>query len=178
MVSLKSKIVDPSGTNDLTTESGDKQVGVLTIEQSARQDWDALDLSSQGLRALSSPLFTYDFLTRLYLDDNRLQSLHPSIGQLRNLAHLDISNNGILELPEEIGMLVNLKECLAFDNRLRILPNEIGNLFRLETLGVDGNPLDDDTRERIMRDGTKGLIEYIRETADRKTSKYVMIVSN
>ena len=170
MVSLKSKAADIAEADELAADGGDTHVGPLANDRSARQDWNALDLSSHGLRALSPLLFMYEFLTRLYLDDNRLQNLHPSIGQLRSLTHLDISNNGILELPEEIGMLVNLRECLAFDNRLRMLPSEIGNLFKLETLGVDGNPLDDETRERIMRDGTKGLITHVRETADRKTS--------
>lgn len=147
-------------------EDGDEERGRAANPNDARQDWTALDLSGQGLKALSVPLFRYEFLTKLYLDDNQLSSLGPIVGTLRRLTHLDISHNQIRELPAEIGMLVNLKELLVFNNGLQTLPDEVGNLFKLETLGIDGNPLESGLRERIMRDGTKGLISYVRETAE------------
>ena len=169
MVSLKSRVADQPPAEDALEDGEDDRMRVALSNGTSRQDWNALDLSGQGLRAISRCLFMYEFLTKLYLDDNRLPGLDPIIGQLRRLTHLDVSHNDIRELPEEIGMLVNLKELLAFDNRLETLPKQIGNLFRLDTLGIEGNPkLDDDFKERIMRDGTKGLITYIRENADRK----------
>ncbi|KAL8948128.1 MAG: hypothetical protein Q9222_005652 [Ikaeria aurantiellina] len=129
-----------------------------------RQDWDAMDLSGQGLRALSPSLFCdYIFLGKLYIDNNRLTRLHPSLGQLRSLTHLDASNNQLVEIPEEIGMLVNLKNLLLFDNNIRSLPNEIGYLYQLEMLGVDGNPLDEDLKEEIVRRGSKALVTHLRE---------------
>ncbi|KAL8726016.1 MAG: hypothetical protein Q9166_006990 [cf. Caloplaca sp. 2 TL-2023] len=129
-----------------------------------RQDWDAMDLSGQGLRALSPALFChYMFLGKLFIDNNRLTSLHPSLGQLRSLTHLDASNNQLMEIPEEIGMLVNLTSLLLFDNNITSLPNEIGYLFKLEMLGVEGNPLDEELKEEIIRRGSKALVTHLRE---------------
>lgn len=171
VVSLKSRAVDQAPGEEALEEGDEDRTQTTTNGELARQDWDALDLSGQGLKILSGALFQYEFLTKLFLDDNQLSSLGPVLGQLRRLTHLDVSHNQIRELPEEIGMLVNLKELLAFNNGLRTLPDEIGNLFRLETLGIDGNPLDNGLRERFMRDGTKDLISHIRETAEGGVSR-------
>lgn len=168
VVSLKSKLVDQTSTNDNPEEGDEERTQAVMHGEIARQDWNALDLSGQGLKIITASLFRYDFLTKLYLDHNHLSYLDSAIGQLRKLTHLDISHNQISELPEEIGMLVNLKELFLFGNGLQTLPDEAGNLFKLETLGIDGNPLDNSLKERIMRDGTKGLISHIRETAEGK----------
>lgn len=138
-----------------------------------RQDWDAMDLSGQGLRALSPSLFSdYMFLGKLYIDNNRLTHLHPAIGQLRNLTHLDASNNDLHDIPEEIGMLVNLKYLLLFDNNITLLPYEVGHLFKLEVLGIEGNPLDERLKEEIVQNGTKALVTTLREnnTGEKKRS--------
>ncbi|KAI4242073.1 MAG: hypothetical protein L6R42_011116, partial [Xanthoria sp. 1 TBL-2021] len=135
-----------------------------TTGEIRRQDWDAMDLSGQGLRALSPSLFChYMFLGKLFIDNNRLTSLHPSLGQLRSLTHLDASNNQLMEIPEEIGMLVNLTSLLLFHNKITTLPNGIGYLFKLEMLGIEGNPLDEDLMEEIIRRGSKALVTHIRE---------------
>ena len=172
MVSLKSKVVEQVPAEEAIDDRDEVRTRPIANIENTRQDWNALDLSGQGLRALSRSLFMYDFLTKLFLDDNRLPVLDPIIGQLRRLTHLDVSHNDIIHLPEEIGMLVDLKELLAFDNRLETLPREIGNLFKLEILGIEGNSkLDDGLKDRVMRDGTKNMITYIRETAERKISR-------
>ncbi|KAL9604855.1 MAG: hypothetical protein Q9219_000303 [cf. Caloplaca sp. 3 TL-2023] len=132
-----------------------------------RQDWDAMDLSGQGLRTLSPSLCRdYMFLRKLFIDNNRLTRLHPSLGQLRSLIHLDASNNHLREIPEEIGMLVNLKALLVFDNDIHSLPSEIGYLHKLEMLGIEGNPLDDDLKEEIIRRGSKALVTHLRENME------------
>lgn len=129
----------------------------------SRQTWNALDFGGQGLRALSTSLFNYLFLEKLYLNHNRLKVLPPSIGLLRKLNHLDLSGNEISELPEEIGMLTSLRRFYLFDNNLRTLPYEMGYLYRLETLGVEGNPLNATLKSQLMKQGTKGLVRYLRE---------------
>lgn len=128
-----------------------------------RQGWQALDFGGQGLRALSSSLFNYTFLDKLYLNHNKLKSLPPAIGQLQKLTHLDLSGNELTELPEEIGMLTNLNKLYLFDNNLHTLPYEMGYLYKLDTLGVEGNPLNDVLKSHIMKDGTKALIRYLKE---------------
>ena len=162
-----SKAVEQTPTEEAPEEVEEERNRAITVGEISRQDWDALDCSGQGMRAISRSIFAYEFLKKLYLDHNRLSRLDPIIGHLRNLTHLDISNNQIMQLPEEIGMLVNLKELLVFDNNLQTLPYGVGYLFKLETLGVDGNPLDEDLREHIVHHGTKSLVTYLRENAAR-----------
>ena len=162
------RVVDQIPTEESAGEGEEERNRATTIPEVTSQIWSVLDFSGQGLRMLSTQLFAYDFLTKLYLDHNRLSHLNPVIGQLRRLTYLDISNNQIMDLPEEIGMLVNLKELLFFDNNLRSLPYEIGHLYKLEMLGIEGNPLDEEIKEQIMLNGTKALVTQLRENAERK----------
>ena len=61
-------------------------------------------------------------------------------------------------------MLTNLQELLLFDNHIQTLPSELGFLYNLETLGIQGNPLDEDLKAKMMHEGTKELIVYLRES--------------
>ncbi|EEP75764.1 conserved hypothetical protein [Uncinocarpus reesii 1704] len=133
------------------------------VKDDRRQGWVSLDFGGQGLRALSNGLFHYTFLDKLYLNHNKLKTLPPSIGELKSLTHLDVSSNELTEIPEEIGMLTNLKKLLLFDNNLQTLPYELGCLYQLDTLGIEGNPLADILKSRIMQEGTKSLIKYLKE---------------
>ncbi|KAJ6099722.1 hypothetical protein N7467_001257 [Penicillium canescens] len=137
--------------------------GASGSKPASRQGWNALDFGGQGLRALTTSLFSYAFIEKLYLNSNKLKALPSAIGQLRKLTHLDLSGNDLTELPEEIGMLSNLKKLYLFDNNIRNLPYEMGYLYRLDTLGVEGNPLNDVLKSQIMKDGTKALIKYLKE---------------
>jgi CCR4-NOT transcription complex subunit 6 len=134
-----------------------------------RQDWHEMDLSGQGIRSLSMPLFNYIFLTELYIASNKIAHLPAAIGRLRALRHLDASNNQLKDLPPELGMCVYLKNLLLFDNQLTSLPNELGSLHQLEMLGIEGNRnLDPEIRSIIMEKGTKELIHQLREGAPGK----------
>ncbi|KKK15148.1 hypothetical protein P175DRAFT_0465470 [Aspergillus ochraceoroseus IBT 24754] len=137
--------------------------GVVKPKSTSRQGWHAIDFGGQGLRAISTSLFNYVFLEKLYLNHNKLKVLPPAIGQLRKLTNLDLSGNDLTELPEEIGMLTKLKQLLLFDNNIRTLPYEMGYLYRLDILGIEGNPLDDILKSQIMKEGTKALIKYLKE---------------
>ena len=161
---MLNKVTDEA-INEETIEDGKEERNrAMVTEAVRRQDWDALDFSGQGLKAISQPIFTqFKFLRKLFLDHNQLQRLDPAIGQLRLLNYLDISSNNIMAIPPEIGMLVNLKALLMFDNQINFLPMELGYLFRLEILGIDGNPLEPDYKEHISSDGTKALISTMRD---------------
>jgi CCR4-NOT transcription complex subunit 6 len=130
-----------------------------------RQDWHSMDMSGQGLRVLTSPLFRYTFLNELYIASNKISQLPAAIGKLRLLRHLDASNNLLTELPPELGMCVYLKQLLLFDNNIRTLPNELGSLYQLEMLGIEGNPLDAGMKQEIMEHGTKSLVHHLLEQA-------------
>lgn len=133
-----------------------------------RQDWNNLDLSGQGLRVLTAPVFSYTFLHELYIASNRISHLPAAIGKLRQLRHLDASNNLLTDLPPELGMCVYLKQLLLFDNQIRSLPNELGSLYQLEMLGIEGNPLEAGLKQEIMEHGTKALVVHLREQAPGK----------
>lgn len=149
--------------SDAQETTGEDCSHLVISKDEVNQRWRALDFGGQGLRALSSALFNYAFLDTLYLNHNKLKTLPPAIGQLRNLRHLDLSGNGLTELPDEIGMLTNLQKLLIFDNNLHTLPYEMGYLYHLETLGIEGNPLNEVLKSHIMKEGTKALIKYLKE---------------
>ncbi|KAJ4332467.1 Glucose-repressible alcohol dehydrogenase transcriptional effector [Ascochyta clinopodiicola] len=127
--------------------------------------WTILDFGGQNLKVITPALFNYTFLTKLYVNCNKLSYIPQSIGHLRNLTHLDLSLNNLQYLPPEIGMLVNLKQLLLFDNHLDNLPYELGSLFQLEVLGIEGNPIPDDLKQIIMEHGTSELIKHFRENS-------------
>ncbi|KAJ2809508.1 Glucose-repressible alcohol dehydrogenase transcriptional effector [Coemansia guatemalensis] len=135
-------------------------------QQPARGDgprWTELDLGGMNLRALSSALFRYTFMTKLYINHNQLTYIPPAISSLRSLEELDASGNLLSAVPPELGLCCQLKELLLFDNQITDLPCELGTLFQLETLGLEGNPLQDDIKEVLQKNGTRALIECLRE---------------
>ncbi|KAF2400091.1 transcription factor [Trichodelitschia bisporula] len=127
--------------------------------------WSELDMGGSALKTIAPTLFNYTFLTHLYLNNNRLTSVPPIIRKLKALTVLNLSINNISELPAEIGMLVNLKELLLYDNHIETLPFELGNLYQLNTLGIVGNPLNEDLLSIIKEEGTSALVKYLRENA-------------
>ncbi|KAL2074190.1 hypothetical protein VTL71DRAFT_7968 [Oculimacula yallundae] len=144
-------------------ESTEHALGRMTNQPTKqRQEWYNIDLSGQGLRVLSEPMFKYEFLRDLYVASNKLSKLPASIRHLRSLQHLDASNNLLTELPPELGMCVFLKRLLVFDNSIQTLPNELGSLFNLEVLGIEGNPLAANLKQEIMEKGTQSLIEKLQ----------------
>lgn len=171
----KDGVVSLKGPQQRSTEEGpinqDERDLTLVNGPASRQDWNALDMSGQGLRALSNPLFDhFTFLTKLYLDNNYLHYVSPSICSLRLLTLLDLSNNGLMLLPPEIGMLINLRELYLFDNKIRDIPLEIGYLCKLELLGIDGNTgLDEELKDIMVQQGTKALVEHLRENIEGRT---------
>lgn len=128
------------------------------------EPWTGLDLGGIKLRTLSTALFSFTHVTSLYINHNSLTSLPSAISQLRQLTLLDATANELTSIPPEIGVLCKLKDLLLFDNHLTTLPPEIGTLYLLETLGIEGNPLEDRLKKIIAEDGTKALITQLRDS--------------
>lgn len=112
-----------------------------------------------------SKLWSWRFLVNLYLNHNQLTSLPPGIRYLRQLEHLDVSGNALTSLPPEIGMLSSLKEFYLFDNHITTLPPQMGFLFALQTLGVEGNPLESSLKAMIQNQGTRAVIVWLRDNS-------------
>ncbi|KAL7424531.1 Glucose-repressible alcohol dehydrogenase transcriptional effector [Cryptotrichosporon argae] len=125
--------------------------------------WSGIDMGGIKLRALSPALFCYTHLTHLYVNHNALTSLPPAIGNLRQLQLLDATDNQLTAIPPEVGLLCKLKELLLFDNNITTIPGELGTLYNLETLGIDGNPLEERFRKLLAEEGTSALVAHLRD---------------
>lgn len=138
----------------------------LTVTTPRDSTWNSLDMGGVNIKNIpsSSGLFTFTFLTNLFLNHNSLTSVPPEIAKLRHLTLLDLSGNNLMSVPPELGMLTMLKELYLFDNHLVTLPCELGSLHQLATLGVEGNPLEAVMKNIIQKDGTPALVSYLRDS--------------
>jgi len=80
-------------------------------------------------------------LTSLRLNDNRIATLPPEIGQLRQLQYLFLHANQLSSLPAEIGQLVELQQLFLHNNQLTALPSQIGQLVALKGIILSNNKL-------------------------------------
>lgn len=136
-------------------------------EEINKQFWTSLDLSGQGIPSLSLKVCNYDFLQRLFLCHNKLEVVPKSITKLSQLKVLDLSSNMLKELPEEIGLLYRLRYFFFFDNNISFLPKKFGSLFQLDFMGIEGNPLDEETRVLMAKEGTHAVIQNLRDKMPR-----------
>lgn len=83
-------------------------------------------------RALKNPESVY----KLNLRRNKISSIAPEIGKLKNLEVLIISGSRIKSLPKEIENCKKLKSIIANSSSLEELPSSLGNLENLRTLKV------------------------------------------
>lgn len=140
----------------------------IRLEVNVKQSWTGLDISNYGVMNLSPKLFNFNFLSRLYINGNKLQELPSSISQLKFLRILDASNNLLTSLPEDLGLLFNLKYLYVFDNNLSTIPFEFGNLFELDFLGIEGNPsMDQDLVSLVAKKGARGLTIFLRDNCPK-----------
>ncbi|CAO3651164.1 unnamed protein product [Mucor hiemalis] len=170
-VSSTVTITDPNNPNSnkifnrmdsiATSTNNDKQSS--SSQQS--QTWTTLDIGGMGLKQFSPTLCSYSFLTVLYMNHNNLTHLSSDISKLVNLKTLDCSGNKLTTLPPELGLLTNLRDLLLFDNNLTSLPSEMGMLYQLEMLGLEGNPIQSDIKNILMKEGTQAVIISLRENA-------------
>ena len=153
---------------DGENDPADRRIPHSIAREAKRQDWHNMDMSGQGLRNLAPELFKYKFLKELFIASNKLTRIPKMIGELRALQLLDASYNQLTELPAELGMCTYLKHLLVFNNNIQDLPYELGSLHLLEMLGIEGNPLEHNTKQEIMEKGTKSLVAALREGAPGK----------
>ncbi len=131
--------------------------------RSFEDHWSTLDVGGLGVLNVSLTLFRYTFLTQLLLNDNRLLFIPKEISLLKELKVLVLSNNRLTQLPSSLGMCFNLVELLFFDNQISQLPMELGTLYMLETLGMDGNPIVEPIMSLFHKEGTVGVIAFLRD---------------
>ncbi|CAM8970415.1 unnamed protein product [Rhodiola kirilowii] len=64
-------------------------------------------------------------LSSLFLRQNQITSIDPSIGNCKYLLELHLSSNLLSEIPETVGNLQNLKELYLSNNGLKAVPNTL-----------------------------------------------------
>ena len=136
-----------------------------TANKRPENTWTSLDMGGLNIKNIprTSGLFSFKFLINLYLNHNALTNVPAEIAKLRHLELLDLSGNNLSTLPHELGMLTHLKEFYVFDNNLSTIPPQFGSLHQLQTLGIEGNPLDPNLKSIVQKDGTPALISYLRD---------------
>lgn len=97
-----------------------------------------LDLSMRSIRtwpeAVNSPV-----VERLYLNDNYLRTIPPSIKGARNLIYLDLARNQIESLPQQLFDLPYLHGLSLTGNRLTQLGPAFAEMTPLKILDVSNN---------------------------------------
>ena len=82
-------------------------------------------------------------LSKLNMDKNHFVNLFTEIGNLRKLEYLSIAKNPLSNLPATVGQLQELKYLDARECNLKKLPSELWLCFRLDTLNVSSNLLEE-----------------------------------
>ena len=100
-----------------------------------------VDLSGNQLRRFPAHVCSFQELVKLYLSDNRLNSLPPELGQLQNLQILALDFNNFKALPQVVCTLKQLCILYLGNNKLCDLPRELSLLQNLRTLWVEANYL-------------------------------------
>ncbi|WP_414553320.1 COR domain-containing protein [Anabaena sp. CCY 0017] len=121
------------------------------IQSAAKKEARELDLAGHRLTFLPPAIEQLIHLETLILGKwdideeqprgNKLKSLPPEIGSLKNLKSLNLSYTEITELPPEIGQLSHLQTLKIHYSKLSVLPPEIGRLVNLENLDCSFNNL-------------------------------------
>lgn len=107
------------------------------------------DLRNQGIAILPPFIFEKTRLKELYISENNLQSLPPSIKDLVNLEILDVSKNplkvkdsdDVTCFPIEMRFLKNLKYLNISECNLRYIPSVIWLIVSIENLNISRNKI-------------------------------------
>ncbi|TNN08268.1 Leucine-rich repeat-containing protein isoform 1 [Schistosoma japonicum] len=121
----------------------------------------SLDLKKCNLKEIPSRILKLPKLQKLYISDNCLNSITPSIlTALSQLYWLDLRNNYLTCIPAEIKHLKELRTLLLDDNKIRILPPELGLLQNLSVLHHRNNPIEFPSNE-VLSGGTKHVLKFL-----------------
>ncbi|TKY84717.1 hypothetical protein EX895_005797 [Sporisorium graminicola] len=153
-----------SATPNGATSTSSNSAGAGSGATKDKQTWSTIDMGGLALKNIANEVYRYSFLTSLFINHNALTTISADIVKLRHLTVLDASGNKLAAVPPELGMLTSLRELFLFDNNLTTLPPELGTLHQLEMLGVEGNPMQDNLRTLLQREGTGAVIAYLRDS--------------
>ena len=131
----------------------ERDKGRLRLKEELLSKVRQMDLSYQGMPITWRLYELSDFisLSKLDLSHNELHETPEAIGSLPSLTHLFLNDNYLSSLqPEIIRRLVNLQELDLRNNKFNDFSLDITELSCLQRLSVQGNPLKDDEKRKLM----------------------------
>jgi len=136
-----------------------------------------LDLRSNRLTTLPEAVTRLTNLTTLDLSYNQLTTLPEAVTRLTNLIELYLRNNLFAEIPEPLYAMSQLKVLLLGDlwagdpelkvlrNSIKVVPRKIVELENLQTLELEGNPIETPPPEVAFK-GIEAIRDYYRQIAE------------
>ncbi|MBD3229047.1 MAG: TIR domain-containing protein, partial [Candidatus Lokiarchaeota archaeon] len=130
-----------------------------------------LNLRGNELERLPESFSNLESLEKLNISKNKLIELPESFGTLKVLKHLFLNNNKLSNLPETMGNLNETLETLYLKgNEFKNIPAIIWPLKKLVNFNLDGDTLDDDSKELLSgemnRERIRLILDYCRKRAN------------
>ncbi|APC16111.1 hypothetical protein BLL42_10365 [Pseudomonas frederiksbergensis] len=124
--------------------TGEVDLDNIGDPQGQRIDLSDMDLQSQ-LDELPPLTANFDHVTYLDLSSTGIEdNANGFLRHFRRLRTLILGDNDLVELPENLGRMVNLTVLDLSDNLIALDPpavSQLSRLTRLQSLGLEGNPL-------------------------------------
>lgn len=116
--------------------------GVLVARKTGKLDWNGLGLMSLDSLVVMLPDGDAALVEELYLDDNLLVVLHPSVlYELQNLQVLRCCRNYLTSVHPSLGTFCKRLEQLTLDgNSFSTVPHTLGTLTKLISVSFDACP--------------------------------------
>ena len=113
----------------------------LSAQPSFTQKLPVLDRANKDLISIDKDICDRDWLTKLYLFQNRITAVPPEIKNLKNLTVLDLSYNRLTSLPPESCELTMREELLLVGCRLALFPKGMEKLKSLKKIDLTSNKM-------------------------------------
>jgi len=102
---------------------------------------EKLYLRNRKLKNIPGELFKLSNLEILYIDQNEIETIPPSISNLTKLRELYLFNNKIKILPDEMFKLPNLEIIDLSSNEIEAIPPSISSSTKLKELYIGNNKI-------------------------------------
>lgn len=100
-----------------------------------------LILSDNRLRVIDNQIKNYKQITRLALNDNRIESISSDIEYCSNINWIDLTRNKLKELPLEFGNLTKITGLGLSENNFESIPEAVYKLVNLRKFGFFSNKI-------------------------------------
>lgn len=117
-----------------------------------------LQLTRNNLNGrIPSSISSLKRLTYIHLANNKISSVSPEMGLLKNVKELNLSNNLLESLPDQFFDMTGLVKLLLFSNKITELNKGIKKLKKLKTLSMMDNQLS----KLPIETGDLSALEYL-----------------